>query len=42
MDKFSFYNPTRIESGRDKEQPVGQILAEYGVRIQQRTCEVTR
>lgn len=32
MDNFSFYNPTRIEFGKDKEQLVGQILAEYGVR----------
>ncbi len=32
MDNFSFYNPTRIEFGKDKEQRVGQILAEYGAR----------
>lgn len=32
MDNFSFYNPTRIEFGKDKEQLIGQILAEYGVK----------
>lgn len=32
MDNFSFYNPTRIEFGKDKEQLIGQILAEHGVR----------
>ena len=32
MDNLSFYNPTRIEFGKDKEQRVGQILAEYGAR----------
>ena len=32
MRNFSFYNPTRIEFGKDKEQRVGQILAEYGAR----------
>lgn len=32
MDNFSFYNPTRIEFGKDKEQLVGQILAEHGVK----------
>ncbi|GAA5171930.1 iron-containing alcohol dehydrogenase [Viridibacterium curvum] len=32
MDNFSFYNPTRIEFGKDKEQLIGQILAEHGIR----------
>lgn len=32
MDNFSFYNPTRIEFGRDKEQLIGQILAEHGIK----------
>ncbi|MDQ8022077.1 MAG: iron-containing alcohol dehydrogenase [Moraxellaceae bacterium] len=32
MDNFSFYNPTRIEFGKDKEQLIGQILAEQGVK----------
>ncbi|WP_341678238.1 iron-containing alcohol dehydrogenase [Niveibacterium sp. SC-1] len=32
MDSFSFYNPTRIEFGKDKEQLIGQILAEHGIK----------
>ncbi len=32
MDNFTFFNPTRIEFGTDKEQLIGQILAEHGVR----------
>ncbi|MFT3734111.1 MAG: iron-containing alcohol dehydrogenase [Rhodocyclaceae bacterium] len=32
MDNFSFYNPTRIEFGKDKEQLIGQILAEHGIK----------
>lgn len=32
MDNFSFYNPTRIEFGKDKEQLIGQILAEHNIR----------
>lgn len=32
MDSFSFYNPTKIEFGKDKEQLIGQILAEHGVK----------
>lgn len=32
MDNFSFYNPTRIEFGQGKEQLIGQILAEHGVK----------
>lgn len=31
MDNFSFYNPTRIEFGTDKEKLIGQILAEQKV-----------
>lgn len=31
MDNFTFFNPTRIEFGTDKEQLIGQILAEHGV-----------
>lgn len=32
MDNFSFYNPTRIEFGTDKEQQIGVILASYGIK----------
>lgn len=32
MDNFSFYNPTRIEFGADKEKRIGQILAEHNVK----------
>jgi len=32
MDSFSFYNPTRIEFGKDKEQLIGQILTEHGIK----------
>jgi len=32
MDNFSFYNPTRIEFGKGKEQLAGQILAEHGIK----------
>ena len=32
MDNFSFYNPTRIEFGSDKEQQIGPILASYGIQ----------
>ncbi len=32
MDNFSFYNPTRIEFGKDKEQLIGQILAEHDIK----------
>lgn len=32
MDNFSFYNPTRIEFGKDKEQLIGQILATSGIK----------
>ncbi|MFC5708259.1 iron-containing alcohol dehydrogenase [Aeromonas eucrenophila] len=32
MDNFSFYNPTRIEFGTDKERLIGEILAQYGIK----------
>lgn len=32
MESISFFNPTRIEFGTDKEQLIGQHLAEHGVR----------
>ena len=32
MDNFSFHNPTRIEFGTNKEQLIGQILTEYGIK----------
>ncbi len=32
MDNFSFYNPTKIEFGKDKEQLIGEILAAQGVK----------
>lgn len=32
MDKFTFFNPTTIEFGADKEQDIGQHLATHGVR----------
>lgn len=32
MDNFSFYNPTKIEFGKEKEQLIGQILAEHGAQ----------
>lgn len=32
MDNFSFYNPTKVEFGKGKEQLIGQILADYGVK----------
>ena len=32
MDNFNFYNPTKIEFGKDKEKRIGEILAEYGVK----------
>lgn len=32
MDNFSFYNPTRIEFGKGKEQLAGQMLAEHGIK----------
>ena len=32
MENFTFFNPTRIEFGADKEQLIGQHLARHGVR----------
>lgn len=32
MDNFTFFNPTKVEFGKDKEQAIGQHLAEHGVK----------
>jgi len=32
MDNFTFFNPTRIEFGKGKEQLIGEILAGHGIR----------
>jgi len=32
MDNFTFFNPTKIEFGTDKEQLIGQHLAEHGIK----------
>ncbi len=32
MNDFTFFNPTRIEFGADKEQLIGQHLAEHGIK----------
>ncbi len=32
MNDFTFFNPTRIEFGADKEQRIGQHLAEHGIK----------
>ena len=32
MENFTFFNPTKIEFGTGKEQLIGQILAEHGVK----------
>ena len=32
MDNFTFFNPTRIEFGKGKEQLIGEILAGCGIR----------
>ncbi len=32
MDNFSFYNPTKVEFGKDKEQLIGEILAAHGIK----------
>lgn len=32
MESFTFYNPTRIEFGADKEKLTGTYLAEFGVK----------
>lgn len=31
MDNFTFFNPTKIDFGTDKEQLIGQHLAEHGI-----------
>jgi alcohol dehydrogenase YqhD (iron-dependent ADH family) len=31
MKNFSFYNPTRIEFGKGKEENIGLYISEYGV-----------
>jgi NADP-dependent alcohol dehydrogenase len=31
MRNFSYYNPTRIEFGKGKEENIGQYISEYGV-----------
>lgn len=32
MDNFTFFNPTKVEFGKDKEEAIGQHLAEHGVK----------
>lgn len=32
MENFTFFNPTKIEFGTCKEQLIGQILAEHGIK----------
>lgn len=32
MENFTYYTPTRIEFGSDKEQQIGQLMAEQGVK----------
>ena len=32
MNDFTFFNPTRIEFGTDKEKRIGQHLAEHGIK----------
>lgn len=32
MNDFSYYNPTRIEFGRDKENSIGELLAHDGIK----------
>lgn len=32
MNDFSYYNPTRIEFGRDKENTIGELLAHDGIK----------
>ncbi len=32
MNDFSYYNPTRIEFGRDKENTIGELLAYDGIK----------
>ncbi len=32
MKDFTFFNPTRIEFGKDKEENIGQYISEYGLK----------
>lgn len=32
MRDFTYYNPTRIEFGKDKEKQIGKYIAEYGIK----------
>lgn len=32
MDNFTFFNPTKVEFGKDKELAIGQHLAEHGIK----------
>lgn len=32
MRDFTFYNPTKIEFGKDKEKQIGAYIAEYGIK----------
>lgn len=32
MDNFTFFNPTKVEFGKNKEQAIGQYLAEHGIK----------
>ncbi len=32
MDSFTYYNPTRIEFGRNKENTIGELLAQDGIK----------
>lgn len=32
MKSFTYYNPTRIEFGKDKEKNIGSYISEYGIK----------
>lgn len=32
MQNFSFYNPTRVEFGKDKEKNIGKYISEYSIK----------
>jgi len=32
MDNFSFYNPTKLECGKGKEQNIGEILVAHDIK----------
>ena len=32
MKDFTYYNPTRIEFGKGKEEQMGQYISEYGLK----------